>query len=127
MTKKEEMLKVRALECLERLKAVITLDAPPVVIGDFAFSLYATVLAAYGDAAGEGMIRHIREQNLQARGVCHYGDCVNLVERAPFGMCEACQKEIGCDDESMKKYDEESDRMTAEAHGTTSAQDMEAI
>jgi hypothetical protein len=114
MTKKEQLLKVRALECLERLRKVIELNAPPLIIGDFAFSLYATVLAAYGEHAGEGLIRHLREQNLQSRALCHYGDCTNGVERTPFGICADCQKEIGCDDESMKKYDLEANDLGIE-------------
>lgn len=114
MKTKEQLLKPRVLENIDRLRKIVELDAPPVLIGEFAFSLYATVLAAYGEEAGRAMAKSIRDHNLQNRAVCDWGDCTNTVERTPIGTCAACQKEIGCDDESMKKMDEEAQKYAAD-------------
>ena len=114
MSEKASLLKQRVLENIERLDKIVRLNAPAVIIGEFAFNLYATVLAAYGEEAGHGLIKHIREQNLQQRGVCTWGDCVNPIERDPINICEDCQKELGCDDESMRKMDEEAKKLEDE-------------
>lgn len=114
MKTKEQLLKPRVLENIDRLRKIVELDAPAVIVGEFAFNLYATVLAAYGEEAGRGLVKHIRDQNLQSRGVCEHGDCTNPVARQPLGICEPCQKEIGIDDESMKKMDEEAQKYAAE-------------
>lgn len=114
MKTKEQLLKPRVLENIDRLRKIVELDAPPVLIGEFAFSLYATVLAAYGEEAGRAMTKHIRDQNLQSRAVCDWGDCTNTVERTPIGTCAACQKEIGCDPESMAEIDAIAEKLAGE-------------
>lgn len=101
MANKEELLKPRVLECIDRLRKSVELNAPPVFIGECAFSVFAIVLATYGEESGRGLIRHIREQNLHERAVCSWADCTNAVERPSMGMCPDCEREIGCDPESM--------------------------
>lgn len=111
---KEQLLKPRVLENIDRLRKIVELDAPPVLIGEFAFSLYATVLAAYGEEAGRAMAKSIRDHNLQDRAVCDWGDCTNTVERTPIGTCPDCQKEIGCDPESLAEIDAIAEKLAGE-------------
>lgn len=114
MAGKPELLKPRVLECIDRLRKVVEMNGPPVFIGECAFSVFSVVLAAYGEEAGCGLIRHIREQDLQERAVCSWGDCINTVERPPLGICPDCEREIGCDPESMAKLDEDAAKLCAE-------------
>lgn len=111
---KSELLKPRVLDCIDRLRKVIELNGPPAFIGECAFSVFSVVLAAYGEEAGRGLIRHIREQDLQERAVCSWGDCINTVERPPLGICPDCEREIGCDPDSMAKIDEEAEKLCAQ-------------
>lgn len=117
MSEKEKLLRVRVLECIDRLKTVIELNGPSSIIGEMAYSVWATTLAAYGEEAGRAMIHHMRNQNLQDRAVCTWGDCVGTIERTPEDICEVCQKEIGCDEESLKKIDEEAKKLAEECDG----------
>lgn len=114
MKAKEQLLKSRVLENIDRLRQIVELDASPVLIGEFAFSLYATVLAAYGEEAGRAMANSIRDHNLQDRAICDWDDCTNAVERTPIGTCEACQKKIGCDDESLAEIDAIAEKLAGE-------------
>ncbi len=100
MTKKEKMLKPRVLECIDRLRKFVDLNAPPVIVGAAAWNVYTMVLAAYGTAAGSTMIQDIRDQNLHARGVCGWDDCTGYVDRPGSGVCEDCwEKHIDPDGE----------------------------
>lgn len=114
MKMKEQLLKPRILENIDRLRKIVELDAPAVLIGEFAFSLYATVLAAYGEEAGRAMAKSIRDHNLQDRGVCDWGDCTNPVERTPMGTCLDCQKEICCNPEALAEIDAIVEKLAAE-------------
>lgn len=114
MTRKEDLLKPRLLECIDRLRKVVELNGPPAFIGECAFSVFSVVLAAYGEESGRGLIRHIREQDLHERAVCSWEDCTNTVERPPMGICPDCEREIDCDPESMLKLDEEAKRLAEE-------------
>ncbi len=95
MTKKEKMLKPRVLECIDRLRKFVDMNAPPVIVGAAAWNAFQTVLAAYGDSAGHAMINDLRRENLHGRGVCSWEDCDHTVERPGVGTCAACQKELG--------------------------------
>lgn len=46
---KEEKLKPVLLECIDRLRKLIELNAPGVIIDLAAFNVYATSLATYGE------------------------------------------------------------------------------
>jgi hypothetical protein len=87
---KRDKLKPHLLRATARLRKFIELDAPGVIIGAEAYNVFATTLAVYGESAGSAMIRHIRDQNLRARGVCGYEDCVETVEHPGLGICGAC-------------------------------------
>ena len=103
---KQEMLKPRLLDCVNRMKKLLELDAPASIIGAEAFSIFATTLAVYGEQAGWAPIGHLHEQNLASRGVCTYGnECTNYVERPGPDLCLDCEKVIGCDPESMAKIE----------------------
>jgi hypothetical protein len=95
---KTELLKPNLLACVERMKKLIELDAPAVIVGHEAWNILATTLATYGSAAGSGMVESIKDQNLHGRGVCSYEDCVNYVERPGVNVCEICLKEMGIKD-----------------------------
>jgi hypothetical protein len=94
-TGKEALLKPHLLSTIERLKKLIEMDAPAVIIGHDAFAVFATALAVYGDSAGNGLISLLRESNLHGRGVCDHEDCTNYVERPPSGTCNPCLTKMG--------------------------------
>lgn len=94
---KQNKLKPHLIECIDRLRKFIDLDAPSVIIGNAAFAVFATTLATYGSSAGSSLISHIRDQNLHARGVCGEEDCTNYVQRPDTGMCDPCCKTLGID------------------------------
>lgn len=99
---KEQMLKQRLVDCVDRMQKLLALNAPASIVGAEAFSIFATTLAVYGEKAGWSFISHIREQNLASRGVCTHGEeCTNEVERPGPDICHDCEKEIGIDPESM--------------------------
>jgi hypothetical protein len=102
---KRDFLIPRLVESVERMRTLLRLNAPASIIGAEAFGILATTLAVYGEGAGWALISHLREQNLSGRGVCTYKDCVNYVERPGPSMCPDCEREIGCDPESMAKID----------------------
>jgi hypothetical protein len=101
VTAKQEKLKPYVIECLERLRKLIDLDAPAVIIGASAWSLFTTILSAYGASAASAMVQHIRDENLHARGVCSHEDCTKYVERPNIGICEGCCKSLGLDDDLL--------------------------
>lgn len=98
---KAALLKPRLLDSVNRLKRLVELDAPAVIIGHEAWLLYKTTLACYGDAAASTMVSQIREAALESRGICHFNDCTNPVDRPETGICQSCLKSIGADDESL--------------------------
>ncbi len=97
VTAKERKLKPSVIECVERLRKFVDLDAPGVIIGREAWNVLLTVFACYGEAAGKGMIHDLRDSNLHGRGVCTHADCVNYVERPGVNVCAACAKEMGAE------------------------------
>jgi len=103
---KKEVLKPRLIECVERMRKLLELDAPPVLIGAEAFSIFATTLAVYGTEAGWSFLEHLRKQNLKSRAVCAWEDCIHPVEREETHLCAACEKKIGCDAKSLAEIDE---------------------
>ena len=112
---KQELLKERLIECVERMHKLLALNAPGTIIGSEAFNIFATTLACYGEEAGHALVSHIREQNLHERAVCTYGnECVNPIERPPMPICLDCEKIIGVDPESMAKINEQCDSLQEE-------------
>ncbi len=104
---KQELLKQRLVDCVDRMQKLLALNAPPAIIGAEAFSIFATTLSVYGEEAGWALISHLREQNLASRGICTHGnECTNEIERPGTNLCLDCEKEIGCDPESMAKVDQ---------------------
>lgn len=99
---KRDALKPRLIECVDRLRKLIDLNAPGVIIGAAAWHTFATTLAVCGTGAGSTMIQQIMERNLHARGVCCHEDCAAIVERPGLGMCEACQKQLGLDKDMLE-------------------------
>ncbi len=95
---KEEFLKPKVFECIERLRKLVTLNAPAVIVGAAAWNVYTTILAAYGTEAGKIMINEIRDHNLHSRAVCSYEDCINYVDRPDVGTCEECLRKLGIGD-----------------------------
>lgn len=65
----------------------------------------STTLAVYGESAGWALIDHLRQQNLASRAVCTWKGCTNAIERPNNPMCPDCEREIGCDPESLAKID----------------------
>jgi hypothetical protein len=100
MTNKEAMLKPRLIECVNRLQKLIELDAPSVIIGNAAFSVFSTTLAVYGESAGSTFIQHLRDQDLHGRGVCSHEDCTSYVDRPDIGVCASCLDALGIDDDA---------------------------
>ena len=98
---KEEKLKPHLIECIDRMKKLIEIDAPGVIVGSAAFSILATTLAVYGESAGSTLIGHLRDQNLHSRGICTHADCTKPIDRPNVDVCQDCQKELGFDDASL--------------------------
>ena len=112
---KEELLKPRLVECVDRMQKLLALNAPSNIIGAVAFSIFSTTLACYGEEAGWALIGHLRAQNLHERAVCNYGkDCTNPVDRPDMGICPDCEIVIGCDPQSMAKIDAQCDVLQEE-------------
>lgn len=103
---KQEMLKPRLLECIDRLKQLVELDAPSVVIGAAAWSVFKVTLSTYGTAAGSTMLSDIQERDLHHRGVCSWGDCTSHVDRPDVAICKEHQKELGLEDMEEVQLDE---------------------
>lgn len=103
---KQEMLKPRLLECIARLKKLIELDAPAVIIGAAAWSVFKVTLSTYGTAAGSTMLDDIRERDLHHRGVCSWQDCAAYVDRPDVAICKEHQKELGLEDMEEVQLDE---------------------
>jgi len=95
MSDKLEKLKPRVIECSDRLRKLIDLGAPGVIIGAEAWHLFCTVLAAYGTGAASTMVQDIRYKNLHGRGVCSNEDCTAYVERPDIGVCKPCREAMG--------------------------------
>jgi len=92
---KEEMLKPRLIQTIDRLKHLIELNAPGCVIAVDAFQVFATALAVYGEKVGNPLTQLIRDSNLHRRGVCTNGDCTNFIPRPNPDICKACARKIG--------------------------------
>lgn len=90
MGNKETLLKPFAIECVDRLRKFIELDAPAVIIGAAAWHAYTTILATYGKLAAGPMVDKILEQSLRSRAVCVHEDCVGYAERPSCGLCPQC-------------------------------------
>ncbi len=95
---KEEKLKPHVIEGCDRLRNLIDLNAPGVIIGAAAWQLYKTVLATYGTGAGSTMLQDLRDGNLHSRGVCSHEDCTAYVDRPGLGVCEPCAESMGLTD-----------------------------
>ena len=103
MSSKANLLKPRVLDCIERLRRLVELDAPVPIIGAASFSVFAIVLSAYGDKAGTPLLQHIREEDQHNRGLCNWEDCTNPVKRPKdMGICNFHQKELGIDAETIE-------------------------
>jgi len=98
---KKEKLKPFVIECCDRLRKLVDLNAPATIVGAAAWHLYVTVLAAYGSTAASTMVQNIREQNLHNRGICSHKDCTNYVDRPESGICKSCRSKLG-----IGEYDE---------------------
>ena len=105
MTRKE-LLKPRVIDCVDRLRKLIDIDAPPVIIGAEIWLLFRTALAAYGEKIGQRMIHSLTEQALHSRGVCSMNECTNPVDRAGLSVCESCGAEL---DKLIEEGDDEPD------------------
>lgn len=101
--KKEAVLRPHLLASVKRLLRFIEMDAPGVIVGSAAWLVFKCTLACYGSRVGITLLDDLMEGDLSGRGLCTHGDCIEAVTRPDVPICQACQKELGMDDASLRK------------------------
>lgn len=81
MKSKRELLRPRLLECIDRLRKFVELDAPAVIVGMSAWSVMKVTLATYGSDAWKCLIDDICEAELHDRAICRSDGCTAYVDR----------------------------------------------